>query len=60
MWMIYVNVIANIYNLIKMELKDRVREIQTLYGLDWDAFKEALVSKYGQEDFSWVIMRSFH
>ena len=43
-----------------MELRDRIHEIQTLHSLDWNAFKEALVSEYAREDFSRVSMRSFH
>ena len=44
-----------------MELRrDRVLEIQILYGLDWDKFKASLILKYGREDFSRVNMHSFH
>ena len=55
-----VNMIANFYKLVDMELRDRIHEIQTLHSLDWNAFKEALVSEYAREDFSRVTMRSFH
>ena len=55
-----VNMIANFYKLVDMELRDRTHEIQTLHSLDLNAFKEALMSEYAREDFSRVTMRSFH
>ena len=55
-----VNMITNFYKLVDMELRDRIHEIQTLNSLDWNAFKEALVSENAREDFSRITMRSFH
>ena len=55
-----VNMITNFHKLVDMELRDRIYEIQALYSLDWNAFKESLVSEYAREDFSRVTMRSFH
>ena len=53
-----VNMIEKFYKFVDMELTERIREIQTLHSLDWNAFK-ALVSEYSREDFSRVIMRAF-
>ena len=49
-----VNMITNFYILVDMELRDRIHEIQTLHNLDWNAFKEVLLSEYDREDFSRV------
>ena len=55
-----VSIISNFYKVSEMDIRTRIRELQSLHCLVWDDFKQAILTEYSSEDFSKATMRSFH